>query len=170
MKTIKSLLLIGMVAFLSCQVKAVEPVITQKYSNVEIQKLIRDSKVVNSTDVLPSETFTTQFMRDFPTSRNPEWETANGIYEVEFEINFRDYEAYYDSQANLLMYKYDIRKSSLPEGIKKTVKDSYPRYRYDDVEKIHMGTDIIYKIELERGEHDVKLYIKENGTTLPTFP
>jgi hypothetical protein len=97
-----------------------------------------------------------------------EWETDGDIYEVEFEVKFRDYEAYYDVKENLLMYVQEIYHSELPAIVKNAAESKYPKYRFEDIDKIRQGSEVFYKIEMERKSSDleVKLLIKDDGAIL----
>ena len=145
---------------------AQQPAISGKYSNQEIEKMMQDFKRERSHDVRPTEQLVQKFKKDFPGARDVEWEKAAALYEVEFEIKRVDYLAYYDGMGNLIMFKHDIRLSALPDPVKKQAKALYPNYRFDDVEKIMKGTEVLYKIEMERGDAEVKILIKKDGTVV----
>jgi len=166
-------LLTAIVLLLFCQnglaqtpTSAPAPAISTKYDNAQIEKMIQSFRMEYSRDIMPPELLHQKFMQDFPENYDVEWETAANLYEVEFEIRGADYNAYYDGQANLIMYKYDIYMSDLPDLITNKVKSDYPDYRFDDMEKILRGTEVLYKIELEKGDYDVKLLLKDDGTII----
>lgn len=131
--------------------------------------MIDENRDSDSHDIAPHESLRLKFAKDFPKARDIDWELGANIYEVEFEIGRIDYKAYYDADANLLMYKHDITSTALPQVIKNTVSSKYPQYRYDDVEKILRGSEVFYKIELERGESDVKLVVDKKGNILNKY-
>ena len=165
MKTLKLKLLLLLITPLFFQYSLGQnPAVSKKYTNEEIDKMVRAFRMEHSQNVMPSELLMQKFSKDFPKAYDIEWEKATNLYEVEFEIRGADYEAYYDEQGNLIMYKHDIYPSDLPELIRKKVKNLYPNYRFDDIEKIVKGTEVSYKVEMERGDLDVRVIVKIDGT------
>lgn len=165
MKILRSgLFLMLLISLFSQCALAQDPAISDKYNNEEIDKMIQAFKTDYSHDVMPTAMLMQNFRRDFPGSYDVEWEKAANLYEVEFEIRGADYEAYYDEQGSLIMFKHDIYQSDLPGPIKKQIKSQYPNYRFDDIERIIKGTDVLYKVEMERGDMDIKIIIKNDGT------
>jgi len=165
MKTV-SYFLISLILLASCQTVSAQPnpSISKKYSNTEIEKLIIDYKTSHSHDVMPDAALQQQFQKDFPNSRDIDWEIASNIYEVEFEIGRTDYKAFYDKDANLLAYSLEIRESHLPAIVKNAVITKYPDSRIEDIKKIVQGTETMYKIEVEKGKMDWKVIFNSNGT------
>jgi hypothetical protein len=140
------------------------PAITAKYSDAAIDSLIRTHATLSSRDVVPPQALQQKFVRDFPNAYDVEWETAGGVYEVEFEVGYTDYKAYYDGEGNLLMYGCEVRKSALPAAVRRAVEESYPRYRFDEIKEVHKGTAVFYKIEMERRDSEVKLVVGSDGS------
>ena len=171
MRTIKLFgLATVIVAFsVSCLNAQGKPKITNKYSNTEIENLLNANKMTHSRNVIPTTQLTQRFVTDFPKTNDVEWELGADVYEVEFEVGFTDHKAYYDNQGNLLMYKYDIKSSELPTSINNIVTTKYPGYKFEDIEKIQRGTEILYKIEVEKGDYEVKLLLKSDGTIVNEY-
>lgn len=169
MKVILILLAMSLVLDASCTpMKADEPrpVISSKYSNQEIEQMIRSHKSSNSVDVRPVESLNRKFETDFPNASDLDWEVGADIYQVDFEIGFTDYEAYYDKSGELLRYTAEYSKNALPALVINGIIAKYPDYNFEDVEKIVSGTDTTYKVELEKGGTDVKVLIKADGTII----
>jgi len=152
--------------FIALPVSAQAPAISTKYTNDQVDKMLQDFKVNYSYDVMPGQALLQKFMQDFPGAHDVEWETAANIYEVEFEIRRDDYKAYYDEQGNLIMYIHDIYQNDLPAAVTNKIKAEYPNYRFSEVERIAKGTEILYKVEVERGDMEVKYIIKNDGTVV----
>ncbi|MDR0710768.1 MAG: hypothetical protein LBF67_00265 [Prevotellaceae bacterium] len=168
---IKSSSIAGALFAMSLTVTAQHPAISSKYQDTaqypdeKIEALIRNYHAAHSHDVFPSNALLQQLNKDFPAARDVEWETAAGIYEAEFEISWRDYKAYYDAEGHLLAYSFDIRLSELPPEIKSAAKAKYPNFRFSrDVEKSIKGRNIFYRVELERGETEVKATFTSDGS------
>jgi CMP-N-acetylneuraminic acid synthetase len=163
MKKLKVLSLIVSVLFIQT-LAAQSPAISAQYSNEEIAQIVEKYRVSNSYDAVPPAGLQQKFQVDFPKAYDVEWETANDIYEVEFEIRFRDFKVLYDKNGNLLIVKEEIRRSELPAIVKNAAESKYPKYTFEDIDKIRCGTEILYKVEMECGESEVKLLIKSDGS------
>jgi hypothetical protein len=144
------------------------PTISNEYSNGEIVQMIKRYKSAHSRDVVPPATLYQKFQADFPKTRDEEWESDGNIYEVEFEVKFRDCKVYYDAKGNLLMYVREIYRSELPAIVKNAAENKYPKYNFEDIEKVQRGTEIFYKVEMEdkSSDSEVKLLIGEDGAIL----
>ncbi|MDR1698660.1 MAG: PepSY-like domain-containing protein [Prevotellaceae bacterium] len=154
------LLLFG---FLSCT-NAQEPAITKLHSNEQIAQMLAAFQGSPSRDVTPSAALQRQLLADFPKARDIEWETDGKIFEAEFEVAFADYKAFYDAEGNLVMFSVDISRSQVPAEVKNAVKTEFPRHRIEDATRIVQGTETFYKVELERGEIEIKATFKADGT------
>ena len=150
---------------ISCQTATAQPMpaISKKYSDAEIEKMIVAFKTTREKDVYPTTGQQQQFGKDFPNARDIEWEIAANVYEVEFEIGYTDYKAYYDESANLIMYIVDIRESDLPAIVKNAAMSKYPNYKFDDIEKVVKGSETFYKVEMEKGKSEIKAVFNPNG-------
>ena len=140
------------------------PAISKEYSNETITSIVQKHKRSHAHDVVPPAALTAKFKSDFPKAHHVEWEVADSIYEVEFDVKFRDYEAYYDAKGNLLMVVEEIHRSELPAVVKNAAETKYPKYHFEDIDKIRSGTEVFYKIEMEFRDTEVKLLIKSDGT------
>ena len=114
--------------FLFVQIAAAQsnPAISQEYSNEAIADMIQKHKASSSSDVIPTPELAAKFKADFPKAHRAEWEIAEGIYEVEFDVKSRDFKAYYDAKGNLLMVVEEISRSELPAVVRNTAEAKYP--------------------------------------------
>jgi len=171
MRIAANILVLSVVLLLSCSSSTAQPrptpAITTKFTNTEIDNKITAYRSVHSKNVHPSVTLQAQFVKDFPNSHDLEWEEAAGIYEVEFEIGRTDYKAYYDTNANLLMYVVEIYSSELPAVVLNAAIAKYPDYKFErDAKKIYKGSNILYSAEMEKGKMEVKLVLTAEGNIL----
>lgn len=159
-KLILSLALIsGMLSALCAQ----NPVISTKYSDKEITTLIQNYKKARHHDVWPDDILQKKNQQDFSYTANAEWETDNEIYEADFEIKFRDFEAFYDKEGNLLMYKKEIHEKEIPAIVKTAAESKYPKFSFEDIQKIVKGTETFYKIEMEFKDTEVTVLVTNEG-------
>ncbi len=149
--------------FLACT-NAQLPAISTAHSNEQIAQLLAVFHSSVSHDINPSASLQRQLLADFPKAKDVEWETAGNVFEAEFEIAFTDHKAFYDEKGNLLMFSTDISRSQVPAEVKNAVKTEFPRYRIEDATRIVQGTETFYKVELERGEIEIKATFRTDGT------
>jgi len=106
----------------------------------------------------------TAFAEKFPNATDVEWKVSNEVYAIDFEVNNVDNEAWYDSNANLLMYKYDILNSEVSSSVLSAIATDYPGYVLDDAEKIYKGSVVGYYLDLKKNKAEVDAFYNENGT------
>lgn len=147
---------------------AQNPAISTQYSNEEITQKVKTYKASHSRDVIPPANLQQKFRADFPKASDVEWETAGEVYEVEFDVRFRDWKAYYDGGGNLLMTVEETYCSQLPAVVKNAAETKYPKYHFEDIDKIRRGTEVFYKMEMESRDTEVELLIQPDGTILDT--
>lgn len=162
MKTTKILSLLAVMLFSSTLI-AQTPVISNKYSNAEIATLIENYRTSRQRDVLVDVALAQKFQQDFPKAYDVEWETNGEVYSVEFDVKFRDFEAYYDKDGNLLMYNQEIRDRELPAVVKTAAEAKYPKYKFEDEVKIVKGTETFYKIDMELRDTEISILVTNEG-------
>jgi len=105
-----------------------------------------------------------EFNSKFPKASDVEWEIQGTQYNVEFEMSFHtDYEAWFDSKGNLLVYNEEISYIDLPESVKRTLNNQFYDYKIDDIKKIIENNKTTYSVELEKGKLDKNLLFSEDG-------
>jgi hypothetical protein len=142
------------------------PAISNRYSNNEIAGMLQTYRTSRSHDAVPPAGLATRFGADFPKAREVEWEMAGDVYEVEFDLKSRDCKAYYDIEGHLLAVVQEIRPSELPAAVKNTAKASYPKYHFEDIEKIRRGTEVLYRIEMEHRDAEAEFVLREDGMSV----
>lgn len=143
--------------------------VTTEYSVEQINKLYKNHKMYNPHDTQPSLELNNKFLKDFPNARDIDWEKSEVLYEVEFEIGrfpSRDYEAYYDMKGQLVMYKEEISIKDLPAIVKNGALGKYPNFSIEDACKIVKGKEVFYKVELEKGDFEVKIVLDTKGAII----
>ncbi|GHT07693.1 hypothetical protein FACS189432_00060 [Bacteroidia bacterium] len=167
MNTLKNLSIAAGLLFLQTAA-AQSPAIDSRYSDSTIVRMVEKFRASHSRDVFPAAHLQQKFQNDFPKARDVEWETANDIYEVEFEVGNRDFKALYDTNGNLLMVNEEIHRSALPAVVKNAAESKYPKYSFEDIHKIRRGTETVYKIEMEKqfSDTEVRLLVKSDGTVV----
>ncbi len=170
MKTTFRILATSMLLLLSQLITAQNPATSTKYTDAEVNNLIKKYQTSSSRDASPNAAVSQQFRKDFPASYDIDWEMGEQIYKVEFEIDRKDYNAYYDSLGNLLMYIFEIKLLELPAIVKNAAQSKYIDYKFDrDPEKIIKGKNIYYKIPMERKETEIKAIFKSDGSFVKEY-
>lgn len=159
----KKMLFLSVAMFISSVMFAQNPTISNKYSDSEISAFIQKYRNSHDHNAVPTAALLQKFQQDFPNANDVEWETNHEIYEIDFDVKFRDFIAYYDKDGNLLMYKQEVQESELPAIVKTAAEAQYPKYRFEDIEKIVQGTEVFYKIEMELNEFEVTMLITSEG-------
>jgi hypothetical protein len=166
----KMILVLSVLLLSSCVATAQGPAISTNYSDSEITELIQNFRNSRSHDTFPTGVLQQRFLQDFPNARDVEWETNNEIFEVEFQIGNRDFMAYYDSEGNLILYRQEIRVSDLPAVVRTAAEGRFPNFRFEDIYRIAKGTQTFFRIGMERGDNDVRVYITSNGEIMNRVP
>lgn len=142
------------------------PNVTTEYTVQQIDEMYQKHKMFNPQDTYPSQELQNKLLKDFPSAREIEWEKSDVLYEVEFEIGrfpSRDYKAYYDMTHKLIMYSEEISTKDVPAIVKNGALAKYPNFQFEEAEKVVKGKDTFYKVELEKGDYEVKLILDFNG-------
>lgn len=109
------------------------------------------------------------FKHHFPHAKDIEWEIVDSNYEVSFEVENIDYKASLDSTGTLVKYKYEIDKTTIPNGIKSFLEQEYPQERWEDPEHIKEGNSGYFQLELDGFFNDKKLVLDSMGKELPNI-
>lgn len=165
----KLFVLIGcMFALASCcdqSANAQSPKISKTYKSEEMKTLITSFFSEQYTDIpTANDALLQAFLKDFPSALEVEWESSGDLFLVEFDLKNVDYTALYNAQGNLLLYRFDIPRSAVPDQVKNVAKKLYNGYRIDDTEKIVTAYDVKYKISLEKGEAESDIIFNEDGS------
>ena len=92
----------------------------------------------------------------------------DGNYEVEFDngVFGRDNEVIISPEGKLLRHQEDLTSSSLPDAVKKKIREEFSGYRVDDAKKVDADGTITYEVELERRQGDLKVVFAADGTVV----
>lgn len=111
-----------------------------------------------------------EFQKRFPKAVDVDWETENGVYEVEFEVNRLDHQVWFDKEGHILKQKEEIRTKSLPASIRSAVRQRHGGYRIAEVDKLTRHDTTVYKLEIRSlFRDDVDIFIGEDGKEVAGF-
>lgn len=105
-------------------------------------------------DVTVPQVVKNQFRSDFPNAHDIDWEGSEQreLYEVEFEIKDKEYEAIYDKEGGLIMTMTEISLSRVPTIVREGFRNHYGNdweVDDDDAHKIVTSIGVFYKFEIE---------------------
>lgn len=105
-----------------------------------------------------------QFNVQFPKATEVEWKKGGKLYKVEFETGRdKDHDVWYNAEGEMTKHKEELSRSNLPEAIRKNIKKDFKSYKIDDVDRLTEGYSIVYKVEIEKYNHERDLFYSENG-------
>ena len=93
-------------------------------------------------------------------------EYEKGGIEVEIVHERRGKDVYLTKDHNWIKTEWDVRRNELPDAVKSQISTSWAGWKIDDAEYVETPSGSWYKIELEKGESEVKVRIAPDGTIL----
>lgn len=91
------------------------------------------------------------------------WEREGFRYKAELNYGGADVEIWFSSNGQWIRTETDYA-GVLPEAVKNYLDTHYAGFYVDDVDIVETAELTYYEIELERGERDVRVRVKEDGT------
>ena len=119
---------------------------------------------LNSADV-PGN-LNDSFNKEYPKATNAEWKKELDHYKVEFDLDRRDHEVWYNASGNMLKKELEITEAELPQVVRSIIKSKYAGYRVDDVEMVWKNKVKTYEVELEKGQDEKHIIFDEKGKVL----
>ncbi len=89
------------------------------------------------------------FDSKFPNAMDVEWERKGDIFNVDFEIDKIDHEAWMDATGKIIKLETEIKETEVPAAVKATIAKDFKDCHIDDAEKIEKDGKIYYSIELD---------------------
>lgn len=122
----------------------------------------------NDNNYLPDEAVVSAFKAKYPDAKRIEWESKKGYQVVDFTLEAKESEAWFDANGNWLLTETDIRFNELPMAIQSVfVVSPYAAWKVEDVDMlIRPDAATVYVIEVEKGEQEVDIYYAEDGALL----
>ena len=124
---------------------------------------------VNAQDVKNEEipkNLKSQFEKEYPNATEIEWEKENNLFNVEFDIDEKEQEIWYDDSGNIIKTEHELEEAELPEAIRSKIKSSYSAFKIDDIEMKKENDEVTYEIELRKGWKGKTLMFNESGANI----
>jgi hypothetical protein len=128
----------------------------------EVLNQLTDKKVITKTT---PDKVKEAFKTKYPNAQNAEWESEEGVYEVEFVLGEKKYEAEFDGDANWLITETEIKFEDLPNPIKNILEKNYSEYEIEEVEQVETAEfdEMLYEIEMEKDDKEIELFFNASG-------
>ena len=107
-----------------------------------------------------------QFEKDYPNATEIEWEKEDILFKVEFDIEKKEQEIWFDESGTIIKTERELTKEDLPKAISSEIKSSYASFKIEDIEMKKENDKVTYEIELKKGWTDKTLIFDESGTIL----
>lgn len=119
-------------------------------------------------DGVPDNIIVSAFNEKYPEAKKVSWETKQSYKVADFIFESKEREAWFDVQGNWLLTETDLRFDELPLAVQESfVSGAYTAWQVDDVDMIERyNTEIIYVVEVEKGDQEIDLYYTEDGTLI----
>ncbi|PRY09015.1 putative PepSY-like beta-lactamase-inhibitor [Pontibacter ummariensis] len=117
-------------------------------------------------DVAPNdvpEAVKSTLTASFSNAMNVEWEKVGDNYVAEFEVTGNEYDALIDPSGQLLLYKYDIPESELPDAVSAAIHQNYSDGQIDDAERLYQGNAEFYQVDLDNKGTGLHLVFSPDG-------
>lgn len=102
----------------------------------------------------------------YPDARILEIENEKGMWEVDILDNHIQKSVYFDLQHQWVYTSWDVRTAELPELVLTALTNAYAGYYIDDAEYVEHADGAFYLIELEKGNHELKVKLDAAGNFL----
>lgn len=119
----------------------------------------------NDSIPVPQE-LTDALAKEHPNAQRIEWETKGTYYVADFHEDNFEKESWFTTDGVWQMTETDIRYADLPAAVRTAYEATiyYNDWRVDDVDKLERrGMDVVFIIEIEKGNQEMDLYYSENG-------
>ena len=103
------------------------------------------------------------FESHFPNAMNVEWETKGDDFEVDFEVEKKEYSARIDPSGSMLGYKYEIAHEAIPASILAFLNTEYSKKKWDEPEILVQDKNSYYQIEIDGFLSDKKIVLDSEG-------
>ncbi len=98
-----------------------------------------------------------EFKKEYVQASNATWETKATYYQVKFNLNEQNIEAFYSLEGNLLGVTRNITFNNLPLHLQKDIREKYTGYRITDLFELSNDNGTEYVITFENDQKKVSL-------------
>lgn len=112
------------------------------------------------------------FEENFPNASRVGWDVKNGYSIAGFRDDNLEKEAWFDKNGNLLLTETDLPFNQLPAPVQAAFNASqWADWTRDDVDMLQRpGMEVVYVIEVEKGQQEYDLYYSAEGLLIKAVP
>ena len=81
------------------------------------------------------------FNKEYPKATNAEWKKELDHYKVEFDLDRRDHEVWYNASGNMLKKELEITEAELPQVVRSIIKSKYAGYSGKNGQIEHLDSE-----------------------------
>ncbi|WP_423819723.1 PepSY-like domain-containing protein [Salinimicrobium sp. TIG7-5_MAKvit] len=103
------------------------------------------------------------FWTQYPDATDAKFIQLDENYEVEFEIDEEDGSAVISPSGNIVKEKREIEWNDLPAEVQETLRKTYGQKKIEDPERVRIGEEIHYQVEVSRFFIDDEIVLTAAG-------
>lgn len=109
------------------------------------------------------------FEKEYSNATDVEWEQENNLYKVEFDIDRKEHEIWYDASGKMSKMEKELNENDLPQTIKSKITSTYTSFIIDDIEMKEESGKTTYKVELEKGREEKTVIFDKSGSVINEY-
>ena len=99
-----------------------------------------------------------------------DWEDDEEMYEAEFKMNGKEYEAYFTADGTWMKTKAELKKEELPAGVSSALNSGqYKAWNMGDRMEMDTPEGKMYKVKVENKDQTMYLKYDANGKLVETM-
>ncbi|MGQ0829425.1 MAG: PepSY-like domain-containing protein, partial [Bacteroidota bacterium] len=105
----------------------------------------------------------------FSIAEKVSWAVDDDDYKADFKVSKVDFTATFDKTGKWLMTEKFIKQSELPKLVRDSVTKEFGQlsgYTYEDIERVETEKNIVYEMDIKKGELSYIFIISEKGEIL----
>jgi len=110
-----------------------------------------------------------EFRTQYPDAADAEFKQDAKGYEVDFDLEGKDYSAVIDASGNILKEKKEIVWDELPSQVQHSLQKKYGQKKIEDPERVKLGQEIYYQVEVDRFFRDDRILLNKAGRLNPNL-
>lgn len=99
----------------------------------------------------PPDAILGKFQTEYPDAKDTNWQSYEGNYMVEFDMNGMEMDITFGPDANILKTEQQIDPANLPANILAFVAAEHPGKTIEEAEEWHANGEVRYEVELSGG-------------------
>jgi hypothetical protein len=133
---------------------------------LESKEVDTNAKIEKKSEDIPDAALK-NFRAKYPNANSVKWEKEGNIFDVEFILDGREYEAEFDNTGKWLETEKYIKIGDLPKTIQQVLNTQYSGYEIGEAEYVETADyGIIYEVVIEKGDNKIEIYFYPDAMIL----